>query len=1003
MGVSGFFTWLMNRYPSICRSAGSGLVPLFDCFFIDFNSIIHSAVRQSEGSKNPKQEEIISEALRFTDTLVQAIKPTKLLFLAVDGPVPLAKTIEQRRRRFTGKGFKEVSKGFSKNAISVGTEFMENLHQELNDFIQYKIENDYVWGKPKVIYSSYHTPGEGEHKIFDFIRAQRKCNTWDESFVNCVYSPDADLFFICLSSHIKYFCIMKDSDNTTSVSKSSVEQQKNNAGLRFSANDFSLIYLNLLQELMCLDFLDGDQTYLTKFIEDFCAISFLLGNDFLPSFPNINTQSNHFNICLYTYKNNFLSKKQFLVDDGIINYHNLGLFFEDISIAINEASGHASEKDRIYELQYTSFIKNAGIGSLSKDEKKESLKVHCQTILNGFSWVLNYYMKGCSDWNWYYPNTFSPGLLLVSQFCDGFEPSFSVTTTYPTPIERLLCVLPASNVNLIPTCLQYLTNEESPIYHLFQGNSRSFEKEDYYKVQEIVKEHQNEFTQEEKIRNTLSLPLFYNKGKSKVELDIENPFILACEATNASSNFKPGIPSYLSLPLKLSIVDEHDIITDKQLNLEAVLDPDSQIPPIDTLKGMIGKVILTDYPFLTPSRVTNIFPINSINSEVLKMCSQRCGISLLKLPQNTPIVEFNILKYLDLKHTAVGFSQTKLYYPYIFTAPLESYPTLNCVYEIPERRPQKNDICFIAEGPNSPNVCRLVDESNPKAFKVQIIHKNFSTRLGAILRNDINQWIPLSDVARQISIPENVIEIGLGPILTTKIQKSIGLRCIKKKKAAEGYVKVFRKSISVTSCLIPIIDQYFKVIGPLKQMMIDNPSSYLKDYEAFCEEMGDEAENYLQNISKWVKENSPGYHAKMSSIFVRTLNIETIHEIEKEIDSSYKPDQVYPNIINVDRRNLIWPGKDTKPYLGSEPNVGHHVIYVGLNGLIPFGTTGSVLKSLCDGQVYQIIADQPIKHGSTLMDLFKEQRVFHAYADEILPFIYPIYQNTNYRNKTHKF
>ena len=142
MGVSGFFSWLMTRYPSISRSAGSGLIPLFDCFFIDFNSIIHTAMRYTEGSTDPQQKELISEVLRFLDTLVQVIKPQKLLFLAMDGPAPIAKTIEQRKRKFAGKASKESSEGFSKNAITAGTEFSERLHKEVLNFIQMKIDND---------------------------------------------------------------------------------------------------------------------------------------------------------------------------------------------------------------------------------------------------------------------------------------------------------------------------------------------------------------------------------------------------------------------------------------------------------------------------------------------------------------------------------------------------------------------------------------------------------------------------------------------------------------------------------------------------------------------------------------------------------------------------------------------------------------------------------------------------------------------------------------------
>ena len=70
----------------------------------------------------------MTEVFRYLDTLVRVIKPQNLLFISVDGPAPLAKCVEQRKRRF--KRAKVIQPGkFDANAISVGTQFMEDLNR----------------------------------------------------------------------------------------------------------------------------------------------------------------------------------------------------------------------------------------------------------------------------------------------------------------------------------------------------------------------------------------------------------------------------------------------------------------------------------------------------------------------------------------------------------------------------------------------------------------------------------------------------------------------------------------------------------------------------------------------------------------------------------------------------------------------------------------------------------------------------------------------------------
>lgn len=49
---------------------------------------------------------------------------------------------------------------------------MVKLDKHLKFFIRSKMANDPVWKQLRVVYSGYDVPGEGEHKIMEYIRYQ---------------------------------------------------------------------------------------------------------------------------------------------------------------------------------------------------------------------------------------------------------------------------------------------------------------------------------------------------------------------------------------------------------------------------------------------------------------------------------------------------------------------------------------------------------------------------------------------------------------------------------------------------------------------------------------------------------------------------------------------------------------------------------------------------------------------------------------------------------------
>lgn len=200
MGVPRFFRWISERYPK-CNSVITDLtlMPVFDNLYLDMNGIIHQCSHPDDNAPSPSERDMLLSIFAYIDRIVkQIVRPQKVLYIAVDGVAPRAKLNQQRSRRFaaakeassSGGGEEDVD-GFDRNCITPGTSFMvsgraENhcrpslsisqarIGDKLRGFIRWKIGQDPAWSHLKVVYSGANVPGEGEHKIMQYIRANRE-------------------------------------------------------------------------------------------------------------------------------------------------------------------------------------------------------------------------------------------------------------------------------------------------------------------------------------------------------------------------------------------------------------------------------------------------------------------------------------------------------------------------------------------------------------------------------------------------------------------------------------------------------------------------------------------------------------------------------------------------------------------------------------------------------------------------------------------------------------
>eukprot|EP00127_Corallochytrium_limacisporum_P003611 Clim_evm94s150 gene=Clim_evmTU94s150 len=332
MGVPRLFRWLVERYPMILRDANQIPSPAFDCLYLDFNGVVHNCAYESDAEGNTvarSEEEVMQAVFAYIELLFTIARPTQLLYIAVDGVAPRAKMNQQRQRRFrtarVAQEFEEEMKKekemkakklaeakakgeavdetndvdeelandpdsglypFDSNCITPGTEFMERLEEYIEYFVQRKVAEDARWKGIKVIFSGHRVPGEGEHKIMDYIRFQKSQPGYNPNTRHCLYGLDGDLIMLALATHEPHFCLLREKVIFRPRNIRGVDDEvKTEVTFQRADNEFQYVYIGLLREYLAMEFdafgSDGMQN-LERIIDDFVFLFFLVGNDFLP-------------------------------------------------------------------------------------------------------------------------------------------------------------------------------------------------------------------------------------------------------------------------------------------------------------------------------------------------------------------------------------------------------------------------------------------------------------------------------------------------------------------------------------------------------------------------------------------------------------------------------------------------------------------------------------------------------------------------------------------------
>lgn len=361
----------------------------FDNLYLDMNSILHTCTHSNDSTLTRMTEDQMFAAIfNYIDHLFDIIKPKEVFYMAIDGVAPRAKMNQQRARRFRTayeaeenlkKAIREGQQipkedPFDSNAITPGTEFMAKLTDNLKYFVHKKMTEDVRWSNVKIILSGHEVPGEGEHKIMNFIRTIKSQDNYNPNLRHCVYGLDADLIMLGLVTHDTHFSLLREevTFGPSSQNKSGdVHDQK-----------FFLLHLSLLREYMELEFADLENEIsfeynFERILDDFILIMYVIGNDFLPHLPDLHIRSGAFPLLIGAFKQSIRHLDGYLNEGGKINLKRLGVWLEYLAeFELENFEKKSVDIDwfnkRLEDISITGEKKRQRTGRLLmlKDEKK---------------------------------------------------------------------------------------------------------------------------------------------------------------------------------------------------------------------------------------------------------------------------------------------------------------------------------------------------------------------------------------------------------------------------------------------------------------------------------------------------------------------------------------------------------------------------------------------------------------------------------------------------------
>ena len=531
MGIPLFFKKLCDDYPEAIVKNVNALNNNF--LFLDLNCAIHPCCRKivemdyNSLKKDIYEKKMIVSVINYIKKLESQVNP-QLVYIAVDGVAPMAKIIQQRARRFKN-AIDRDSDSWDTNAISPGTEFMEKLNEALFNYVNRDqgagVGGGGEIGTVKYVLNDSSVPGEGEHKIVNYIRENREFFSGNSACNIIIYGLDADLIMLSMSLRLNNIFLLREEVEFLGKKGSVIVEDS----FLYLAID---VLKNAIIELLSGKMLDIDKTYIFRdmnnirdesvkkgnFIDDYVIICFILGNDFIPHTPSLNLRGNGMKIILSAYTHVLFKINEHLFVNNKINQPFLIYFLDKISegedsellkiskgrkrFNINHMT-FSSEEEKMRELKNNLPMleeqrvkeKYVNIGEqgwrwrfynrcleIDEEEDIERLVLEYMTI---FKWTTDYYFIGNVSYYCSYNAGHAPAVFDMVRYLRLWGREFNINSikikkkVVYNSLVQLMCILPKNSWHLLPAGAKKLASDKDKgISHYYP---EKFALDMYYK------------------------------------------------------------------------------------------------------------------------------------------------------------------------------------------------------------------------------------------------------------------------------------------------------------------------------------------------------------------------------------------------------------------------------------------------------------------------------------------------------------------------------------------
>jgi 5'-3' exonuclease len=480
MGIPSYFSYIVKNHANIIRKLSANPIKV-DNLYLDCNSIIYDAFYKMESTTMTEEvsNSIISRTIQIIKEYINLVQPTEKLMIAFDGVAPVAKLEQQRSRRFKSLYQNSLSRSIFKNTepnpwnttgITPGTKFMKML----DETIFHAFTDPKQFNLNSIIISGSNVCGEGEHKIFKYIRdnavAHKDVNT-------IIYGLDADLIMLSINHlHIsKNIYLFRETPEFIKSINSELEPDES-----------YVLDIPKLADVITLDMNNGQELTSEQQknrIYDYIFLCFFLGNDFMPHFPAVNIRTGGVDKMLQAYKATIGNTNENLTDGKVIYWKNVRKLVE--FLANNELDFFKQEhkiRDRkekyklpditpddkmnnfinipTFERSVEKFInpykdnwqKRYYKSLFDIEINEERSKQICTNYLEGLEWTMKYYTTGCPNWRWCYNYNYPPLLQDLIHFIPYFNTEFVENNdkNRVSELVQLCYVLPKQSLQFLP-------------------------------------------------------------------------------------------------------------------------------------------------------------------------------------------------------------------------------------------------------------------------------------------------------------------------------------------------------------------------------------------------------------------------------------------------------------------------------------------------------------------------------------------------------------------------